>query len=130
MQWMKKKNHISHKNGVRNPLRAKSFGTNHHIQQIQQSFPSQLFHTHTSPSDDVSCTLTQSSAAARCSSSFLSIRVTAHVRNREQSIHHLTSLHNDDTAGRKDIPLLKPLSAKLFFVVAVSGLRSNLKICI
>lgn len=58
-------------------------------------------------------------------------RVTAHVRNRGQSIHHLTSLHHDDTAGRhrdtEDMSLRKP-QAQSAFVVAVSGLRTHLKI--
>lgn len=52
-------------------------------------------------------------------------RVTAHVRTRGQSIHHPTSLHNDDTYITFTI-----LGYKTFFDVVVRGLRTRLKICI
>lgn len=63
------------------------------------SFPSAK--AHTSLSEGVSCKLTLCSAAARCfESPPFHHRLTAHVWSREQSIHHLTSLRHDDTAGR------------------------------
>lgn len=55
-------------------------------------------------------------------------RVTAHVRNRGRSIHHLTSLHHDDTAGRyKGYITFKTSEWKSCFSVAVSGSRIHLK---
>lgn len=84
--------------------------------------------THTSPSDGVSCTLTQSSAAARRSSCRLSITEWQHMSETEdnQSIisHHCTMMIL--LVDTKDISLLKPLGAKLLFSVAVSGLRIHL----
>lgn len=89
------------------------FVENHDIQHIQP--PS--VETHTSPSDGVSCTLTQSSAAARCSSSCLSITEWQHTSETEdnQSIisHHCAMMIL--LVDTEDISLLKPLSEKLFF---------------
>lgn len=55
-------------------------------------------------------------------------RVTAHVRNRGQSIHHLTSLHHDDTAGRyRGYITFKTSERKAFFFCFVEWLEDKKK---